>query len=101
MFNLQKAIIPTPQKVTDKKGTVKIADITKSNFTLTSSGNGEVFLEAVSYLKSAFRKKAMLKDFEGDIFESPEFGGSDFPAQLAGHEFFQRKDAVIGQAEAH
>lgn len=66
MFNLQKAIIPTPQKVTDKKGTVKIADITKSNFTLTSSGNGEVFLEAVSYLKSAFRKKAMLKDFEGD-----------------------------------
>lgn len=58
MFNLQKAIIPTPQSVTDFGKTVKIGEISKPDFKFTYVGEGEVFESAVSIMENVFSEKA-------------------------------------------
>lgn len=65
MFNIKNAIIPTPLKIDDRGGLVEIAKLSQSNFTLNCKGNGEVFNEAVNYLKEAFEKKASVCEFYG------------------------------------
>lgn len=56
MFNLKKALIPTPVKVNDGNAVIKIGEYPQGNFTFTAKGEGEVFSEAVKYIDNAFIK---------------------------------------------
>lgn len=66
MFNLKNAIIPTPVKIEDKGGCVKIGEVSSPAFSLCFKGEGEVFSEAVSYLRKKLCSKTACMDFQGD-----------------------------------
>lgn len=57
MFNLQKAIIPTPVKLHDEGGKIKIASLSKPEFSFDFAGSGDVFDEAKAYLTDKFSNK--------------------------------------------
>lgn len=65
MFNLQKAIIPTPVKIEDNKGEIKIASLASAGFNLCFNGDGEVFEEAKSYLTDKFSNKYSIVNPDG------------------------------------
>ena len=57
MFNLQKAIIPTPVEIQDKDGKIKIASLSNPEFSFDFAGSGDVFDEAKDYLINKFSNK--------------------------------------------
>lgn len=65
MFNLQNAIIPKPRHTEDRKRRVKIGCLTSADVSVLANGSGEVFSQAVSYLKSGLCEKLAADSLEG------------------------------------
>ena len=66
MFNLQKAIIPSPVKIQDNKNSIKIASLSDAAFSFEFSGCGEIFAEASRYLTDKFTDKYSIVNPAGD-----------------------------------
>lgn len=66
MFNLQKAIIPTPVKIEDRCGKIKIASLADSDFKFDFCGHGDIFEEAKNYLITKFADEHSLVCPTGD-----------------------------------
>ena len=67
MFNIKKAILPTPVSVEDMGKKVKIGEVANAACRLTVKGEGIVFEEAVKFLNETFEKKMSTVSPEGDF----------------------------------
>ena len=66
MINLKNLIIPTPAELVDKKSLAKIGEYSAGNFCFTAKGQGDIFEEAVKYIRSSLTSKAGTYDFDGE-----------------------------------
>ncbi len=65
MFNLQKAIIPTPVKLQDNNGKIKIASLSKAEFHFDFAGSGDIFDEAMFHIINKFSNTYSIVSPEG------------------------------------
>ena len=59
MFNLEKALMPTPVFVENLNNNIKIGNTSNGSFSFSAMGDGDVFDEAVNYMYKTFSKKAI------------------------------------------